>query len=459
MLRNRYKNTDKYSNTTLGGAISHLANFAPPSLGTRKDETIILALPEAIQPGLVCSSPQVCFCLGQNVFLIQRVYNWKNEGCPWSPEHICTLCVKKNEEDWQLLILQLRAVVRLVCQVQFPLQQLRVALRFSLVYVLVTHFLTPASHIQTGEGIGNANEFGIGRDLLVRLMRDVTVGSFWFPCFVIDCIECSSAQLYPMYNLNFKLRVQARCFTFNFWQKQNSAAWFISFNTHVHFILSWAEIKGGKQNTLKNSIIHPFKLFVHVIYFFLLKMFPKGSVFSLGLLQRLRVNNIPQQMPLFYSVEALPSTPPCPTSPTSTTPESYLDWPGRAAKGFVKLPPVISPARGIAAEPTHTRWCGHTLRLHAGSAFIRCIHLYFSSSWGWVSPASDERESNSPLLWLIRYSHFHRANFDEFLFSWLLFAKEMFCQPVIITQYCNVFKLNTAEKDKKLKFKWTFLLT
>lgn len=60
------KHTDTYSKTTLGGAISHLANFAPRSLGTkRKGKTIILALPEAIQPGLVCSDPQVCFCFGQ----------------------------------------------------------------------------------------------------------------------------------------------------------------------------------------------------------------------------------------------------------------------------------------------------------------------------------------------------------------------------------------------------------
>lgn len=75
-------NTENYSNTTLGGAISHLGNFASPSLSRRKDETITLALPEAIQPGLVRCSPWVRFRLGRNVFLMRRVYNWKNEGCP-----------------------------------------------------------------------------------------------------------------------------------------------------------------------------------------------------------------------------------------------------------------------------------------------------------------------------------------------------------------------------------------
>ena len=40
-----------------------------------------------------------------------------------------------KEKDWQLLILQLRAVATLVCQVQFPLQQLRAALTIPLVYV------------------------------------------------------------------------------------------------------------------------------------------------------------------------------------------------------------------------------------------------------------------------------------------------------------------------------------
>lgn len=69
------KHTDTYSDTTLGGAISHLANFAPRSLGTkRKDETIILALPEAIQPGSVCSNPQVCLCLGQKTHFSSSVF-------------------------------------------------------------------------------------------------------------------------------------------------------------------------------------------------------------------------------------------------------------------------------------------------------------------------------------------------------------------------------------------------
>lgn len=138
-----------------------------------------------------------------------------------------------------------------------------------------------------------------------------------------------------------------------------------------------------------------------MIFFFPLKMFPKGSVSSSSLLQRLRVNNIPQQMPLFYSVEALPSTPPPrPASPTGTTPESYLDRPGRAAKGFVKLPPVISPARRITVEPTHTHT--HTLMWASTaaaccSAFIRCIHLYFSSSWGRVFPRQRREQVELPV--------------------------------------------------------------
>ena len=82
LLRNGNKNSENCSNRASGGTISHLANFPPQSLGTKKDETIILALPRAIQPGLVCSSPQVCCCLGRNVFLIQCVYNWKNDGYP-----------------------------------------------------------------------------------------------------------------------------------------------------------------------------------------------------------------------------------------------------------------------------------------------------------------------------------------------------------------------------------------
>lgn len=68
-MRNGVRNTDKYSTPTLGGAISHMANSAQ-SPGTRRDETIILALPEAIQLGPVCFGPHVCFRLRQNVFLI-----------------------------------------------------------------------------------------------------------------------------------------------------------------------------------------------------------------------------------------------------------------------------------------------------------------------------------------------------------------------------------------------------
>lgn len=72
------------------------------------------------------------------------------------------------------------------------------------------------------------------------------------------------------------------------------------------------ELRGKKQNRTPWKIQLSFLLNSLCMWFFFfpLKMFPKGSVSSCSLLQRLRVNNIPQQMPLFYSVEALPSTPP-----------------------------------------------------------------------------------------------------------------------------------------------------
>ena len=130
--------------------------------------------------------------------------------------------------------------------------------------------------------------------------------------------------------------------------------------------MSFTEIKRveSKQDTLKIQLSFLLNsLCVQLFLFFF--------VFSCGLLQRLCVNNIPRKMPLFYSPSQFN-----PPLSTCTTLETYLDWPGRAAKRFVKLPPVISPARRIAAEPTHvcTRWCGHTKRLHAAplssAAFI-----------------------------------------------------------------------------------------
>lgn len=47
---------------------------------------LFLALPEAeSNQASVCCSPQVCFRLRQRVFVIQRVYNWRNEGCRDDP--------------------------------------------------------------------------------------------------------------------------------------------------------------------------------------------------------------------------------------------------------------------------------------------------------------------------------------------------------------------------------------
>lgn len=72
-------------------------------------------------------------------------------------------------------------------------------------------------------------------------------------------------------------------------------------------------------------------------------MFPDGGVFRRGCPQRRRVNNTPQRRPLFRRVggkkkkkkRALTLTRPHRTARTVITPETYLDWPGRAAKGFL----------------------------------------------------------------------------------------------------------------------------
>lgn len=79
----------------------------------------------------------------------------------------------------------------------------------------------------------------------------------------------------------------------------------LSSTTYILFCSMQKLRDGGdqKNNTLKNSIIHPFKLFERALS--LPKMFPEGGVFFCGLLQKLHVNNIPQQMPLLYGVEAL----------------------------------------------------------------------------------------------------------------------------------------------------------
>lgn len=78
----------------------------------------------------------------------------------------------------------------------------------------------------------------------------------------------------------------------------------MSFNTHLLcFVQSDIKVETKTQH-LEHSIIPLFKLSVHVIFQ------PKGRVFTHGLLQRLWVNNITQQMPLFYSAEAPPTRPP-----------------------------------------------------------------------------------------------------------------------------------------------------
>lgn len=88
--------------------------------------------------------------------------------------------------------------------------------------------------------------------------------------FVIDCIECSSVRiLCSMCELNFNLKLQDRFVNFNFWHKQNSAP--LKKNNNIIYLLQHTcPLKGEKktqQNTLENSIILPFKLFVHVIFF------------------------------------------------------------------------------------------------------------------------------------------------------------------------------------------------
>lgn len=153
-------------------------------------------------------------------------------------------------------------------------------------------------------------------------------------------------------------------------------------------------------------------------------------------------------MPLFYGVEGLPSTFPYPTFCTTTSPVTYLDWAGRTAKGFVKLPLVISIAHRITIEPTHKHWYGHTLGLHAALLSSTALISALAAAVDGFLPASDESESNTLLHWLTRYSPFHRANFDEFFILRRLLNRKMFCQPVTITPYAMWWKMTN-------KFKWT----
>lgn len=142
-------------------------------------------------------------------------------------------------------------------------------------------------------------------------MWDVTMGSFWFQQRLFHCqLQCSSA-LHPVYNLNFNLTLLGRCFKTKQEKpktpKQTNTP-NLSSTTYILFCPMQKLRDGGgdgskKNNTLKNSIIHPFKLFERALS--LPKMFPKGGVFFCGLLQKLHVNNIPLQMPLLYGVEAL----------------------------------------------------------------------------------------------------------------------------------------------------------
>lgn len=193
-------------------------------------------------------------------------------------------------------------------------------------------------------------------------------------------------------------------------------------------------------------------------FFFFPELFPKGSVsFPVVSFRGSVLITSPSRCLCFIVLKA--SFPNLPSS-TSSTLESYLDWPGRAAKGFVKLPPVISPARRINAEPTHTHACTrtptHTLMwAHTAaaccSAFIRCIHLYFSSSWGWVSPRQRRQRVIHPVAMTHQVQPLPQSQLWWVLFSSLLFTERLFCQLVLITACWNLFQLNTAEKPR-----WSF---
>lgn len=181
-------------------------------------------------------------------------------------------------------------------------------------------------------------------------------------------------------------------------------------------------------------------------------MFTEGSFSSHGGLQRLCVNNIPQQTPLFHSADGLPR-PPRPATHTGTTPESYLDWPGRAARGFVKLPPVISPAR----RSPHTPMWAYAVAA-CRFAFIRCIHSDFSSNRGWAHPpASDKCESNPPVAVTHQVQQLPPSR------RWWAFIRlASVCQgnvssaSVTITSYCSVRRLNSTGKWSKTREMWYF---
>ena len=112
-------------------------------------------------------------------------------------------------------------------------------------------------------------------------MLDATVGSFWFQLssfFVIDYANAhQDEKLFPMYKLNFYLRVRVGFFTFHFWQRQKNSTALkknknlntLSPSTHMSTLFSsWLWIKGGKQNRTPWKIQLSFLLNSLCMWFF-----------------------------------------------------------------------------------------------------------------------------------------------------------------------------------------------
>lgn len=120
-------------------------------------------------------------------------------------------------------------------------------------------------------------------------------------------------------------------------------------------------------------------------------MFPDGGVFRRGRPQRRRVNNTPQRRPLFRRVgkrkkkkkKSSPFDPPTPNRPHRYHSGDLSRLARQSGERFfVKLPPVISPARSIAAERART---------HTQTAFIHA-----GSSWRRLPSSPTPRRSDSP---------------------------------------------------------------
>lgn len=206
--------------------------------------------------------------------------------------------------------------------------------------------------------------------------------------FIIDCSVNQFDYCLQCKTSVSTWKVQARCFTLNLAKtKQGNLKKLNTIYLIQHmptFVLSWAEIKGEGDKTKT-----PWKIQLSILLnslcmwfvFLCLRCSPRVVSFPVVFFRGCMLITSPSRCLCFIPLKPSPWLRRAPTSPTSTAPESYLAWPGRAAKGFVKLPPVISPARRIAAEPTHTytyiHWCGHPLRLHAAllssAAFISTL--------------------------------------------------------------------------------------